>query len=217
MPEKGKMIKYYEDLYEKYGYDHRSLDWKDPVGQRLRYSVLFDVVRYCEKQANFSMLDAGSGLGHFYGYLKEHGALGKLKADYTGYDISPRLVEAARGKYPEAKFEVKDILDGYFTKKFDYVFSCGVFNVRLSSVYEHDAFVKEMIMRMYECCNAAAAFNFLSESGAKYAVNKDKESVYYYFKPEEIVEYVRQLSPRFILRQDYHPADFTVYLLKERR
>jgi SAM-dependent methyltransferase len=216
MPQKERMIKYYDDLFKKFGYDHRSLDWKDPVGQKKRYSVLFDAVRLGGKEAGFSLLDLGSGLGHFYGYLKESGALKKHKIGYTGCDINPDLVSAAKKKFPEARFETIDILEGYFTQKFDYVFSCGVFNIRLSSVSEHDAFVKEMLLRMYESSNVAAAANFLSHSGLYHVHGRlEDESVYCYFKPEEIVQYVRSFTGKFVLRQDYHPADFTVYMLKE--
>ncbi len=219
MPEKMKMIKYYEDLYDKYGYDHRSLDWKDPAGQRIRYSVLFSLVEMCGGKTGFSIADIGSGLGHFHGYLKDQGLLAKFKIDYTGYDISPKLVEGACKKYPGVRFEVKDILEGYFTNRFDYIFSCGIFNIRFSSVARHDAFVKEMLLRMYENCNIGTAVSFLSINGIYHVPGKDleAESIYYYFKPEDIVQYVRSFAGRFILRHDYHPGDFTIYLFKERR
>lgn len=219
VPEKERMIKYYEDLYGKYGYDHRSLDWKDPVGQRLRYSVLLSILTHAEKKENFTMLDLGCGLGHMYGFLKDMGFLTKHKINYTGYDISPKLIEAATKKYPEAKFQVKDILQGYFAEKFDYVFSSGVFNIRLGAQAEHDAFVKEMLLRMYEAANFGAAVNFLSVSGLYYLNEKEleKESVYCYYKPEEMLEYARKFAGRFELRHDYHPADFTILLYKERR
>jgi hypothetical protein len=215
MPEKERMIKYYEDLYGKYGYDLRSLDWKDPAGQILRYSTLFSIVSMGKKRSDLTIADIGSGLGHFYGHLKAQGLLSKHKIKYTGYDISPKLVKAARDKFKEAKFEVKDILEGYFTEKFDYVFSCGVFNIRLTGEDEHYAFVKEMLLRMYESANLGVAVNFLSINGIYYVEGAGlKDSVYYYFNPEDIVRFVRSFASRFVLRHDYHVGDFTVYLFK---
>ena len=217
MPEKTRMIRYYEDLYNKYGYDYRSLDWKDPAGQKARYAAIFDIVEMTGGPKNFSIADIGSGLGHFYGYLKEQGFLKKFNIDYSGYDINPKLVDAARKKHPETKFELKDILEGYSTQKFDYIISCGVFNIRLTDEAEHLEFVKEMMLRMYENCKIGTAVDFLSINGLPYVAGKEQGSVYYYFKPEEIIGHVRSISSKYILRHDYHPGDFTVYMLKERK
>lgn len=50
------------------------------------------------------VLDAGCGNGRLFDYLKE------LEVEYQGVDISPKLIDKAKSKYPEAKFEVADIL-----------------------------------------------------------------------------------------------------------
>ncbi len=219
MPEKERMVSYYADLYDKYGYDWRSLDWKDPAGQKTRYEILSSMIEKGDKKRDISILDIGSGLGHFYGYLKEQGLLTKCNIDYTGYDINSKLVEAAKKKYPEVKFAVKDILEGYFAERFDYVFLCGVFNIKFSDEAEHLAFVKEMLLRSFESSKIGMAVNFLSVNGIYYIPGKDLEqpSIYYYFKPEDIIEYLRSFGGRYILRHDYHPGDFTVYLFKDKR
>lgn len=216
---KQKMIEYYEDLFDQHGDNIRSLDWKDEEGQRLRYAVLFSIISLMQKTQNISILDIGSGLGHFYGFLKSQGFIKRYRIDYTGYDISPKLVEAARHKFPEAKFEVKDILEEWKIDRFDYVFSCGVFNLILADRGSHDKFVRDMILRMYEICKLGTALSFLSISGIYYVPGKsgDEFSRYYYFKPEDIIEYIRSITGKFILRQDYHPGDFTAYLLKGER
>jgi len=219
MPDKEKMVEYYESLFEKHGYHYRALDWKDPVGQKIRYQVLYSITSFFSKKKGISVLDLGCGLGHFYGWLKDSKLLKDQKIDYTGYDISPKLVEAAKKKYPEAKFEVRDILEGYFTDRFDIVICSGIFNIILSDEAEHDSFVKEMLKRMYEASNLGVAVNFLSVAGEYYAPDKKpgEKEVYFYFKPEDIVNYVRSFSPKFVLRHDYHPGDFTAYLLKGRQ
>lgn len=216
MPNKQGMIDYYERLFEEHGYHWRSLDWKDPEGQKARYAVLFAIVSLFSKTKDISILDLGCGLGHFYAYLKDSKLIKNYRINYTGYDISPKLVEAAKQKYPEANFEVKDILEGYFTKRFDFVICSGIFNIILSDLAEHDSFVKEMLKRMYDISLLGVAVNFLSISGISYAASgaREEDSRYYYFKPEDMVNFSRIFSPRFILRQDYHPCDFTMYLIK---
>ncbi|MCX5726085.1 MAG: class I SAM-dependent methyltransferase [Candidatus Saganbacteria bacterium] len=216
---KQKMIDYYEDLLGRFGDDIRSLDWKDEEGMRLRYAVLFSIISLFEKTQNISILDVGSGLGHLYGFLKDQGFIRKYRLDYTGYDISPKLVEASKRKHSEAKFELADILDQGKIDRFDYVFCCGIFNLILADRDRHDRFVKDMILRMYEVAKLGVAISFLSISGIYYVAGREEKELsrYYYFKPEDLVEYIRSITGKFIVRQDYHPGDFTVYMLKEER
>ena len=217
MPKKQDMIAYYEKLFNKHGYHYRALDWKGEKGMETRYYILSTMLEmFGEKKV--TALDLGSGLGHLYGYLKQKKLIDKYAIQYTGYDISPKLVEAAQAKYPEAKFEVKDILEGYFTERFDYVFCSGVFNIILTDVQSHSEFVHEMLKRMYESSKIGVAVNFLSEPGKCYAPDDEQgeKNVYHYFKPEDIVSFARSFCTRFILRHDYSPGDFTLYLLKGR-
>jgi SAM-dependent methyltransferase len=51
------------------------------------------------------VVDVGCGPGRITGYLA---ALG---VDVSGIDLSPRMVEVARGKYPEIGFEVGSLLE----------------------------------------------------------------------------------------------------------
>ncbi len=214
---KQKMIDYYEGLLDQYGDSWRSLDWKSEESQKIRFAVLFSIVSLFNKTSNISILDVGCGLGHLYQFLRDEGFMKKYKIDYTGYDISSKFLEIAKRKFPEARFEIKDILADRSPKKFDYVFCSGVFNILFSDSVEHDSFVKKMILKMYELCNLGAAVNFLSASAIYLIPQKEEQELrkYYYFKPEDIIEYIRSITSRFILRQDYHPGDFTIYLLKD--
>jgi hypothetical protein len=68
---------------------------------------------------------------------------------------------------------------------------------------------------MYDLAGCGAAVNFLSEGSLPISDPKSLNAGrYYYFKPDEIMNYCRQVGSRYILRHDYHPGDFTVYLLK---
>jgi len=73
---------------------------------------------------NMSVLDIGCACGGFYNILR------KMSPDikYTGIDISPPLLEAARQRYPEATFLLLDAADGlpFEPFQFDLVFTLGV-------------------------------------------------------------------------------------------
>ena len=210
-----KQVDYYEGLLDQHGENHLALDWNSPESQKLRYQIFKELFVYGKKASNLTILDVGCGFGDLYGFLKREGILSRHKIRYTGFDISSKLLEVARKKHPDAKFELKDILEERHLPRFDYIFCSGVFNIRTVETGNHLEFVKSMLLRMYDLVNYGLAANFLSEGGLPMSSPEDLNSGrYYYFKPEEILKFCRFISSRYILRHDYHPGDFTVYLLK---
>jgi SAM-dependent methyltransferase len=213
--DKSRQIEYYEGLLEKHGESYLALDWNSPESQRLRFKVLKEIFVYGRKSTGISVLDVGCGFGDFYGFLKAEGVIHRNRISYTGYDIAPRILEVARRKYPDARFELKDVLEDRRVPKFDYVFCSGALTLRTSEKDEHFDFVKEMLFRMYDLCSCGVAVNFLSEGALPISSPEDTNSGrYFFFKPEEIVNFVRFVCNRFILRHDYHAGDFTVYMFK---
>jgi len=206
---------YYEDLLAKYGPNYRALDWNSPESQKLRYQIFKELFIYGKKSANLSVLDVGCGFGDLYGFFKVEGLLKRNKIKYTGFDISAKLLEAAKKKYPEAQFELKDILEERSLPGFDYIFCSGIFNIRTTETEEHMEWVKTTLLRMYDLANFGVAVNFLSEGALPIANQEDlNRGRYFYFKPEGIINFCRFVCGRYILRHDYHPGDFTVYLFK---
>jgi len=213
--DKQGQITYFEGLLTQHGANYKALDWNSPESQRLRFKIFKEIFVYGKKASGISLLDVGCGFGDLYGFLKAEGLLHRNRITYTGYDISPKLLEVARKKYPEAKFELKDMLEDRYVTKFDYVFCSGIFNIRTSEAFDHLDFVKEMLFRMYDLAGCGVAVNFLSEGALPVGSPEDLNSGrYFYFKPDEILNFCRFVCSRYILRHDYHPGDFTVYLLK---
>lgn len=213
--DKNRQISYYEGLLAQHGENFKALDWNSPESQKLRYQILKEIFIYGKKSSGISVLDVGCGFGDLYGFFKAEKLLSRHKIRYTGCDISAKLLQVARKKYPDAKFELTDILENRNVPKFDYIFSSGVFNIRTSDAGDHLEFVKSMLLRMYDLVNYGVAANFLSEGALPISSPEDLNSGrYFYFKPDEILNFCRFICGRYILRHDYHPGDFTVYLLK---
>lgn len=67
------------------------------------------------------ILDVGCGNGRLYDFLKDK------QVDYYGIDISEKLIEIAKNRYPEGKFQVADALNLPFPENFfNKVFSIAV-------------------------------------------------------------------------------------------
>lgn len=212
---KKKQIEYYEGLLAEHGESYLALDWNSKDSQKLRYQVLKEMFVYGRKASNISVLDVGCGFGDLYGFLKAEKLLSRHRIRYTGYDISAKLLEVAKKRYPGARFEHRDIMEDRNVPGVDYIFCSGVFNIRTLDPGSHLEFVKSMLLRMYDLVNYGVAANFLSEGALPISDPEDINSGrYYYFRPDDILSFCRFVCGRFMLRHDYHPGDFTVYLLK---
>jgi len=196
--EKKETIRRYEERLEKYGVSVKAMGWRDREQQYMRFAILSEI----GNQSNRSILDIGCGFGDFYEFLKQKG----LHVQYTGYDISSKLIDIAQKGHPEATFIVEDILEESSVNKFDYIVSSGVLNAKLS---DNEGFLKRMITRCFELCNIGVAINMMSN----YVDYKD-EGLYYY-SPEKVFTFCKTLTRRVIMRHDYMPYEFTVYLYKD--
>lgn len=84
----------------------RKYNWPEIVG----------IINSLKIPQNAKVLDLGCGNGRLYGALKNY------QINYTGIDISSRLIKIAQKKYPKAKFTVGDLTKFYTKEKFDYIF-----------------------------------------------------------------------------------------------
>jgi len=194
---KEYVISYYSRLLGIHGDSPQALRWT-PKGQIMHYECLLDIGDINGK----SILDYGCGKGDFYQFLKDRG----IDVKYTGLDINPDLIETANSKFPECRFEVFDIEEEELDEDFDYVFLCGVFNLRVADIEDT---IKRILKKLFAHCNTALAFNALSAHNPR----KDFELSYLY--PEEIFTFaIKNLSPFVSIRHDRMVYDFTMFVYK---
>ena len=213
---KEKIAEYFEGLLEKHGDHYLSLDWKSKESQMARFSAILDIISFTEKKENISILDVGCGIGHFYEFLSSNDLIKQFKIKYEGIDISGKMTDFAKKKFPGIDFKQVDLINDKFDKKYDYVMCSGAFNIRMADLAEHKDSVNKMISRMYNLCSCGVAVNFLSQTSL-YLIPPGKEAEtekYVFFSEEEVTKWVKALCSRYILRRDYHPGDFTIYMLK---
>lgn len=200
MKEEDKMvyIERYETRFHKYGYDPRTLGWTKGR-QKLRFHILTSI----GDMNNRSILDLGCGFADLYDYLLEHG----WNVMYTGFDVIPKLIEVAKQRHPGLNLQIKDILIDPVIESYDYVFASGVFNAKLSE--DNELYIKNMLAKMFEMSNVGIAANFLSTY-----VDFQGE-IEYYADPTLVFKMCKSLSKRVLLRHDYMPYEFTVYIYKD--
>ena len=196
----ARIADYYDGLVRKYGHDPRACDYGRAESQKIKFRVLSEVLPL----ANSSLLDVGCGFADFATFLGERFP----GLQYSGIDLSSAMVTEARSNHPELDLRVANISDAVFEGTFDVVTANGIFYLLGDQAWPT---MQRMIERMYALATTAVAFNSLS------AWATDQEAGEFYADPLQVIDFCRQLSPRVVLRHDYHARDFTVYLYKTDR
>ena len=167
-------------------------------GQVMRFEKLAEIGDLTGKR----VLDLGCGIGDFYPYLKDRFA----HFDYTGIDIVPEMIEFASQRYPDARFECRDVLLDPLTEDFDFVLICGIFN---NEIPDCTGFLKEMTAAGFERCRVGMAFNFISTY-----VNFTHPTMSYH-DPVEILGFcINKLSRKVAMHHHYQKCDVAAFVYR---
>jgi len=191
---------YYEDLIHKYGHDPRACDYGRVESQQIKFRVLSEVLPL----ANLNLLDVGCGFADFATFL--HQRFESLQ--YSGVDLCSSMIDEAKRAHPSLDLRVANIAEASFDRSFDVVTANGIFYLIGGHAWP---MMQQMIQRMFALATKAVAFNSLSTWAP------DQEQGEFYADPLQTIDFCRQLTPWVVLRHDYHPRDFTIYLYKTPR
>jgi SAM-dependent methyltransferase len=197
--DRQSIVDRYTRRFEEFGVDLRSLN----PGSEEHYRRQHAVHAAAGPMNGKTVLDIGCGLGHYYAYLRGRG----LDVDYIGYDLVPNFIESNRERFPEARFEVRDVSRDGIGHEADYVVMCQVFNNRYTDGSNADV-VKSAVTAAFRAARVCVSVDMLS----KY-VNFEEPHLNY-FSPEEMFAHGKSLSPFVQLRHDYLPFHFTLLVYK---
>ncbi|MDA8164128.1 MAG: bifunctional GNAT family N-acetyltransferase/class I SAM-dependent methyltransferase [Desulfobacteraceae bacterium] len=173
---------------------YRTVGWGSQRGQTRRFEVLLEVGQI----GNGSVLDVGCGIGHLADHLQQLG----YKGDYLGIDLVSEMVATASSRCPGWSFRVADLAAPDSALRRDFVFGSGLFT------FADEGLMCETIARMYSLCQVAVAVNSLSSWAAS------QESGEFHADPAKVLAFCSRLTSRVVLRHDYMPHDFTIYLYR---
>jgi SAM-dependent methyltransferase len=196
--EQRRLIGLYEKKFRTYGVDPRSLFV--PGGKR---DVRFSVLRECGIGARDSVLDVGCGFGDFLTYLQRACA---YRGHYTGVDLVPEFIDAAKRLHPEGNFRVADLLADGGRGRWDYVVLSGSLNLSIGR--RHQEYVEAMLGRMFGLCRMAVAVDMISSYGDA------RDPTLFRADPGAMFTFAKTLTGRVCLRHDYMPYEFCMYLFR---
>lgn len=193
---------YVISLFEKklvlHGDRPEAVGWSQK-GQLLRFETMLEAGDFEDSK----ILDFGCGKGDFYGFLCERG----IPVTYTGFDINTKLIDLAKSKYSGVDFRVFSLDDDVLDENFDYIFLCGVFNVKVQGVEE---VIFKTLSRLWKHCRKALIFNALSSH------TRQKDFQLYYASPEALLNFATaSLSPEVLLKEDNIDSDFMLFVYRD--
>ena len=191
------IIKRFTDKFNKYGYSQKTLGW-DKGRQELRFKILAGHWPLVNRR----ILDFGCGFGDMYGYFRKK----RTNLYYEGVDVNPLLIAEGKKKYPQAKLSVASSLKTCFKKKYDYIFSSGVHNTKISN---NKKFIEESFRSFDKFSLRGFAVNFLSNKVSR------KTAHAFHADPAYILDLAYKYSNRITLRNDYMPFEFSVFVDKQ--
>lgn len=192
---KKELLSFYNTHLRDFGDSPQAVRWTRE-GQLRRYETLLKI---SEGLHGKSILDFGCGKGDFYGFIKER----EISVDYCGMDVNENLTELAKRKYPKAEFISVDIEEEEIGQRFDIIFVCGVFNLRIAGIEDS---MRELLKRLFGLCKECLHINFLTY----YVPQRSVEL--FYVKPEDILQFaITELSRAVILRHEREDIYLSIY------
>lgn len=196
-----KIKERYINRYQQFGYSPKTLGW-DKGKQDIRFNVLTSQSDLTDKL----ILDIGCGFGDLNLILKK-----KFKNyNYTGIDVVNELIEKGKEIYDQEniKFLNGDFLKFDFNVRFDYAIASGLFNFKIKNENNY-TFIESVIEKALTICNEGLAFDFLSDK-----VDFKYEHTFH-SSPEKILEIGYKYSRNIVLRNDYMPFEFSIFIFKD--
>ena len=189
------ILEHYTELYHQYGVHPASIGW--PKGrQKIRFQVMSEIGNL----SNSKILDVGCGFGDLLAFLKSR----KIRTKYVGVDINPIFIKIAKQRHPRTTFQIRDIEKTKFRDKFDWAFAIGTTNMAGSHEY-----IASLLKEMLRISRKGIAMDFMST----YVDFKRPES--FHASPEKVFQIAKKLSKRVVIRHDYLPFEFCVYIYKD--
>lgn len=200
--ERDVIIERYSRRFAEHGYDPRTLGW-DKGKQEIRFRVLTSQYDFRGKR----VLDIGCGFGDLNLGLQRRAG---REYSYHGVDLVPALIARAKDLYPagNTSFSCVDILSEDFTGTFDYAVASGLFNFTFNEIGNYD-FIEAVMSKALSLCRDGLAFDFLSDKV------DFREAKAFYSSPEQILGMAYKYSRNVVLRNDYMPFEFAVFINKD--
>jgi SAM-dependent methyltransferase len=196
-----KLPEIYRLLAEQDDKPLATLGWPpNPDDLAERHKTLLSAVEFPSytPERPLKILDLGCGLGLLLDYLTANSLIGRI--DYTGVDLLEPILHRARQRWPDHRFELRDVRDEPFAcEEFDYCIMCGLFTIRNGNSYEDAVeLVQSTLKAVWPSVRLGLGFNSMSKH-----VDWERDDLFHW-PLDDIMAFCKQnLSRHVSLHLDY--------------
>ena len=197
--DKKNNIERYNKRFEEFGYSPKSLGWG-----KGKQDIRFDILTSLYNCTNKTVLDIGCGFGDLNKTLTQK--FGTY--NYIGCDLCEKLIEEGKKHYPNSKFYIGNFLEMDLKEDIDWAVASGPFNHIFEKTDNYE-FIENMMKKAFDTVKDGFAFDFISDKV------DFKAPEIFYSSPEKILSFAYKLSRNVVLRSDYMPFEFSVFVFKD--
>jgi SAM-dependent methyltransferase len=213
---KKSIDEFFDDLCDKHGsVGWKASHWDDAENQTFRFQMIANKImngeipssyEYILFWKNTSVLDVGCGQCDFYDYI-----VGIDK--YLGIDLSSKMIENSKSKYPNVNSCVADIVTFEASDKFDFVISSGLFGYRNFEEKDQYRYAANIIEKMKSHASSGVVFNMMSTHLPDAAKNLSDIDNFCFYDPAKILEFCLSITDSKRVSLDHYlPYEFMVYI-----
>ena len=191
----------YNKRLKEFGYSPKTLGWL-----KGKQDIRFDVLTSLYDFENKSILDIGCGFGDLNKVLSKK----TQNYSYLGVDLCEDLIKIAEKKISgkNIEFVSGDFLQLKIDKQIDWALESGLFNHKFVNLDNYD-FIKSVMKKTFDIVKEGFSFDFISDK-----VDYKDEHIFY-ASPEKTLSFAYELSRNVVLRSDYMPFEFSIFVFKD--
>ncbi len=199
LDELNATIKRYDLRFKQFGYSPKSLGWLKGK-QEIRFMNLLSEYNVNNKH----ILDIGCGFGDLNTVLSKVAH----KYQYTGCDLYDNFIAEGKIKYPNGIFKCGDFLSLELKDDYDWAVASGPFNHIFEKKDNYD-FIQSVMSKTLDIVKDGFSFDFISDR-----VDYRDEHIFY-ANSEKILSMAYDFSRNVILKNNYMPFEFSIFVYKD--
>lgn len=197
---------YYGGLFQKHGPTVDAVASGKQIYKEMRYKKLSQVFG---DDHEFSLHDVGMGLGHYYEYLRRN--FPDRQITYSGSEVVSEFYDYCQRHYPECKFFLRDIGEGDYPDRYDYLVFGGTFyHPCETSRSDWERFMFCILSKAFSMAQRGIVFNVITQYCDFY------EKGLYYCNISKILDFITdELSRFFVIDHAYPLYEMTVMVYRQ--